>query len=82
MSEILSRDFGRLEATVTQLETRLEKTVIHFEDRIKELTIAVDSLTAALNQARGGWHVVAGVAGVSVATTAAAIKALSYFRIL
>lgn len=82
MSEIPSRDFGRLEATVHQLEQRLEKTVLHFEDRITLLTESVDNLTAALNQAKGGWQVIAGVAGVSVAATTLVIKTLAYFRVV
>lgn len=57
--EIPPRDFGRLEATVEQLESRLENTVRHFEDKVGDLTDAVQELTAALNQAKGGWKVMA-----------------------
>lgn len=57
--EIPPRDFGRLEATVAQLESRLENTVKHFEDKVGDLTGAVQDLTAALNQAKGGWKVMA-----------------------
>jgi hypothetical protein len=34
-NEIPSRDYGKLEATVEQLEDRLDKTVAHFEGRME-----------------------------------------------
>lgn len=72
--KIPPRDFGKLEATVAQLEERLEKTVTHFEGRIEKLTVAVENLTVALNQAKGGWRMLAGVASAATILTTIALK--------
>lgn len=80
MSEIPARDFGKLEATVVQLEERLEKTVTHFEGRMEKLTTAVEGLTEALNQAKGGWKMLAGVAGAAAIITTITLKLMGFLK--
>lgn len=80
MADIPSRDFGKLEATVEQLEIRLEKTVTHLEGRIEHLTISVDELTRALNKAQGGWVVLATVGGGAAILTTLALKLAGMFK--
>lgn len=79
-NEIPPRDFGKLEATVEQLEDRLEKTVEHFEGRMEKLTIAVEELTSALNQAKGGWKMLAGVASASAIMTTMILKFMGFIK--
>lgn len=79
-NEIPSRDFGKLEATVEQLEDRLEKTVAHFEGRMEKLTNAVENLTTALNQAKGGWRMLAGVASAAAILTTIALKFTGFLK--
>jgi hypothetical protein len=66
---IPARDFGNLEATVNQLEKQVER-----------LTTAVDSLTSTVEQARGGWKVIAGIAGASSLITTVALKLLGALK--
>jgi hypothetical protein len=79
-NDIPPRDFGKLEATVEQLEDRLEKTVLHFEGRMEKLTHAVEELTNALNQAKGGWKMLAGVASASAILTAMILKFMGFLK--
>lgn len=79
-NEIPPRDFGRLEATVEQLESRLESTVKHFETKVGELTGAVQELTEALNQAKGGWKVLVSLGLLVSAATTLLLKLLGFVK--
>jgi hypothetical protein len=63
MNDIPPRDFGKLEATVEQLE-----------DRVEKLTNAVVELTAALNQTKGGWKLLAALGGLVSFSTVMVLK--------
>jgi tetrahydromethanopterin S-methyltransferase subunit B len=80
MNDIPPRDFGKLEATVEQLENRLESTVKHFESKVGELTTAVQDLTAALNQAKGGWKLLAAMGGLVSFATVVALKFFGFLK--
>ena len=69
MSTVSERDFGRLEATVEQLEVQVER-----------LTLAVELLATTVDQAKGGWRILAAVGGAASVATAIVIKFLGLLK--
>lgn len=61
--EINPRDFGALESDVKQLRLQVAK----LETTIEGLNEKLDHLNGLLDQARGGWKLVAGVMGACIA---------------
>jgi phage shock protein A len=69
MSTVSERDFGRLEATVEKLE-----------DQVEKLTAAVERLATTVDQAKGGWRVLAAVGAAASVATTFAIKFLGLLK--
>lgn len=67
---------GALDASMTALETRVN--LLHSE--LKETKADIREIRDLLAQAHGGWRVLAGVASVSVAAGALAVKFIPFFR--
>ena len=63
MGEVDARAFGALEADVRALS----KQVTKLETTIEGLNEKLDHLNGLLDQARGGWRLVAGLLGFSIA---------------
>lgn len=63
MGEVNPRDFGALEADVRALRGQVAK----LETTIEGLNEKLDHLNGLLDQARGGWRLVAGMLGFSIA---------------
>lgn len=69
MNDIPPKEFGYLQATVDKLE-----------DRVEKLTTAVETLTATLNQTKGGWKLLAALGSVVSFATVAALKFLGFLK--
>lgn len=69
MNDIPPKEFGYLQATVDKLE-----------DRVEKLTTAVETLTATLNQTKGGWKLLAALGSVVSIATVAALKFLGFLK--
>lgn len=63
MSEDVQRDLGKHEAKIETMD-----------DRIARLETKVDTLIAAVEQAKGGWKILMGVSAASSALTAVVFK--------
>ena len=68
MTEIDLREYGKLEATVAQLQKEIHET----RQDVRELLSKV-------NQAEGGWRIFLMVGSACAAVGAIAAKAVSYF---
>lgn len=67
--DIPPQEFGYLQATVDKLE-----------DRVEKLTTAVETLTATLNQTKGGWKLLAALGGVVSFTTVVVLKLFGFLK--
>ncbi len=63
MGGVDERVFGALERDVVHLTDRIKR----LEEAVDRLETSIDRLTDLLNQARGGWKIVAGMFGAALA---------------
>ncbi len=69
MSDIPPQEFGYLQATVDKLE-----------DRVEKLTVAVETLTATLNQTKGGWKLLVALGSVVSFITVLVLKLFGFLK--
>ena len=69
MSDIPPQEFGYLQATVDKLE-----------DRVEKLTVAVETLTATLNQTKGGWKLLLALGSVVSFITVLVLKLFGFLK--
>jgi hypothetical protein len=67
MSEIDPRDFGVLEAEVEELKKKVDA-----------MTDKLDTILTTLNEAKGGWRMLMGVAGAAAAASGAVVWILNH----
>lgn len=66
MLEIVSR-LGSLESRVDGLEKRLDESLKELGESVDEVGDKLDTVLETLNQARGGWKVLAVLGGLAAA---------------
>jgi hypothetical protein len=69
VSDIPPQEFGYLQATVDKLE-----------DRVEKLTVAVETLTATLNQTKGGWKLLVALGSVVSFITVLVLKLFGFLK--
>jgi tetrahydromethanopterin S-methyltransferase subunit B len=69
VNDIPPQEFGYLQATVDKLE-----------DRVEKLTVAVEALTATLNQTKGGWKLLVALGGIVSFATVVVLKLFGFIK--